>query len=285
MTAQWLSMHYHLPEPFEPFLRAVIAPAAKKVMREGLAESWFFIRYWTEGPHIRFRVKAPGDRVDEVRALLYDVVRGNAGVDPREVPYEPELSRYGGEAGIGIAEDQFALSSETVIELIANDPEWSYDSILGSAIQLHLGFIIAQGYTLEQARNFYVRLEASSLEFLFPRSQVDHDGETVRATVAAFVRAFETQRHEIVPMHEAVWEAVRTGDAGDDPAFARWLEGNRAIAARLSAAGPLGPSTSPFGIRGSYLHMTNNRLGVAIRDEAFLAYLIRRSLDDMLVRR
>ncbi|MFP5247245.1 MAG: lantibiotic dehydratase C-terminal domain-containing protein, partial [Thermoanaerobaculia bacterium] len=28
----------------------------------------------------------------------------------------------------------------------------------------------------------------------------------------------------------------------------------------------------------SYLHMTNNRLGVANRDEAYLAYLIARSL-------
>ncbi|MGB5931124.1 MAG: lantibiotic dehydratase C-terminal domain-containing protein, partial [Cyclobacteriaceae bacterium] len=35
-------------------------------------------------------------------------------------------------------------------------------------------------------------------------------------------------------------------------------------------------------IYDSYVHMTNNRLGIQNRDEAYLAYLIKKCLDIML---
>jgi Lantibiotic biosynthesis dehydratase C-term len=34
---------------------------------------------------------------------------------------------------------------------------------------------------------------------------------------------------------------------------------------------------------GSYVHMTNNRLGLSITQEIYLAYLLKRSLEDILL--
>ncbi|MFI6597067.1 lantibiotic dehydratase C-terminal domain-containing protein [Nonomuraea sp. NPDC050536] len=94
---------------------------------------WFFIRYWDmTGHHLRLRLQAPPDEIDrvhervpELRALI-DTLRPEpedrlvTGDFPGPLPahravrtglYAPEFGKYGGAAGVALAEDLFTRAS------------------------------------------------------------------------------------------------------------------------------------------------------------------------------
>ncbi|GII62081.1 hypothetical protein Skr01_21660 [Sphaerisporangium krabiense] len=113
-------------ETLLPWLRDLAA-------REG-ADRWFFVRYWDlTGHHLRLRLRLGADAADRLHGRLDDVVgllRGlpAAGEARRLVTgaapmgtggarhattclYAPELAKYGGTRGVGLAEELFTASS------------------------------------------------------------------------------------------------------------------------------------------------------------------------------
>jgi len=93
----------------------------------GLAERWFFLRYNDPDPHLRVRVQGdPGSLHSAVRPQLE--ARAAELVERGELwrvqldTYEREVERYGGDAGIALAERVFAADSRAALAVVSALP-------------------------------------------------------------------------------------------------------------------------------------------------------------------
>jgi thiopeptide-type bacteriocin biosynthesis protein len=279
-------------------------------MEKNLAERFFFIRYWERGPHLRLRFKGEKERLEsEVKPALVSHFRNYFEKKPSQrkepedqqwfpnnsiqyIPYEPELERYGGPTGILIAEEHFAASSDAVLAVIEESGQWDYDRALGAAIQLHLGFAFSLGMDLVETAAFYSHI----FHLWFSRSwgyETDiSPGELKKRrdiTLNAFAENFAKQKATLIPYHNTLWNAFTGNISFEQEWLNRWMVQTAATGNRLKAAHANGELVFPqrltsqplWYILESYVHMTNNRLGILNRDEAFLGYLIKESLGEI----
>ena len=205
-----------------------------------------------------------------------------------EFLYEPEYSRYGGEVGIPLAEWHFERSSEMVSHLVRTTNTHVRPLLLGLGMQLSLTMAYAFLKTDEAVGRFFLNYrnfwETSFDEpsddyhenfdksfalcevvlkerMELTRSQLHSTLERLGATERRWHQHCLELRHRV----RAVVDQLDFGDRPlpEDPE-ARW----EAVAVTLLS---------------SYIHMTNNRLGVAILDEIYLSYLVERALGVELV--
>jgi thiopeptide-type bacteriocin biosynthesis protein len=202
-------------------------------------------------------------------------------------PYEPEYGKYGGPAGVALAEWHFQRSSALVIDAVRTRNMHLRTVVLGLAAQLMMVmsscFVADREHLLgllDRYHDFWQRGFATT-------NYADANGydEAFGAMSAELARRFGTVRSRL-----------SEGDIDALPGLLRaWaahcLELRDRVAA-LAAAGELTfraiesdgdlRITSPAGalamLASPYLHMTNNRLGVTIRDEAYLSYVLARAL-------
>ncbi|MGF1430291.1 thiopeptide-type bacteriocin biosynthesis protein [Kitasatospora sp. LaBMicrA B282] len=130
--ADWHSLHLFLHSDtadVDAFLTAELAPLLDGLVVSGQAADWFFIRYGEDGPHLRIRVRdlAPlaAAELSATLSRLAKAVPSVAGPWPsthgevREVPYRPEVDRYGGPEAVPEAEAVFAVSSRVAVQALA----------------------------------------------------------------------------------------------------------------------------------------------------------------------
>lgn len=265
-TQKWLAVYLYYNEPWEQFLTEAIMPYVNTVIKTGIAEQYFFIRYWNRGPHIRLRFK--GDRI-----VLDSILRPNIEEHfqnyyeskpstrkepnypprfPRDykwfpnnslqfISYEQEVARYAGKRGMEIAEHQFSASSDVVLECMKQKIDsWDYDLGLGEAIKLHLSFIYAMKLNLEQATSFFKHF----FHHWLPRSFSHHHRKLTsyerkrlsQETIDAFNVAFEKQKEQLIPYHTAIWEGLQDAGEFEEPYMNQWLKENKKIKLQLDAA-------------------------------------------------
>jgi hypothetical protein len=153
--SSWLSVHLYYHGDLDRLLVDVVHPLVTEFADRGLAEEWFFVRYWEGGKHLRLRVRPlrPGGRgeladlisahgvrffdrypsVDVMRQEDYTrVARRLAAGEQRPsyveqlhannsvdfVPYRRELDRYGDENSMCEIERHFCESSVLVLSLV-----------------------------------------------------------------------------------------------------------------------------------------------------------------------
>jgi thiopeptide-type bacteriocin biosynthesis protein len=104
-------------------LRDVVGPVTREVQASGAVDSWFFIRYGDPHWHLRIRFHgAPQPLLTEVvpaleaavAPLLEDGRLWRMQLDT----YDREIERYGGPAGIVLAERLFHADSEAVLRIV-----------------------------------------------------------------------------------------------------------------------------------------------------------------------
>ncbi len=215
------------------------------------------------------------------------------------IRYEPETDRYGGSSAITVSEDHFQQSSEITFTLLKESPDWSYDRALGAAIQLHLSFAHAAGMTINEAREFFSFIFGG----WFPRAYRDFGNETPEEieekktlTLKAFEENFAQQKDTLVQYHQMLWKALDDKDEFEEEWLNVWIKQTTELVAKLrllqyQSKLQFPPDTTHLSgfntafekqkfwfIYSSYVHMTNNRLGIQNRDEGYLGYLIRESL-------
>ena len=219
------------------------------------------------------------------------------------IAYEPETDRYGGPAAITASEIHFQDSSNAVFSLLEPGSEWSYDRALGAAIQLHLSFAHAAGMDLTEAQEFFTFIFSGWL----PRAYTNFGNEPAdvlenrrELTLKAFKENFSAQQEFLVEYHQMLWEAFQSGEEFEEEWLNNWIDQVTQLSSLLKELQQKGklqfsPDTShltvfttPFEkqqlwfIYSSYVHMTNNRLGILNRDEAYLGYLLRESLKTLI---
>ncbi|MGC4996736.1 thiopeptide-type bacteriocin biosynthesis protein [Streptomyces sp. DT195] len=326
----WISLHVFYAANANPVLVHCVRPLVSRLRDQGMLRSWFFIRYWLEGPHIRLRLlPADASAAGEVactaretleaylreRPALYEEDRNASGdlyknmflaeyseerwdelygVDGempfREnnsvapVPYERELDRYGGPAGMELAEWHFQESSETVMTLLDTTNVHVRTVLLGQAAQLTAGLCFALLRGEDAVARFLGRYRTMWETSYQEPSDSQHE---------RFDRSYERMKDRLVPRLQHVRDSAR-GDssASPTPLERAWLAHCAELRDRVLTLADAGHLTFRDGavpdpedalaiVLSSYVHMTNNRLGVSILDEIYLSYVICKALSDM----
>lgn len=314
----WLAVYLFYEEPWERFLAEAVKPFAERAIRESWAERFFFIRYWEEGAHIRVRFEGDpstltGRLLPELTKTFRSYFRSNPSARPRgrgkgpagafrhrnnavvRAVYEPETERYGGSTGRDIAERQFDASSRAVLSLLKKTRSWSYERRMGAGFQMHVTLTDVLGMDSTAAARFFARVGRPWFGAALGRqAMVDEESLDARRQVA--LRAFETiyqkSRRALQAHRKALRDTVIGGRLFGEPWLDTWVRDMRKVAVELQEAqqagllaipwkylpGPRGAREELWPVLSSYVHMTNNRLGIFNRDEAQLAYLLSRTL-------
>ncbi len=287
VAPEWLSTYLYFTGDLygrecDRVLLDVVAPFVEGVERRG--HRWFFIRYHEHGPHVRLRVLGPPTWLaHDVLPAIAQMAKTSSGIDRVTfVEYEPEIDRYGGSRGIDLAEELFHHSSCTALALLRKIRTSDRAAVLGKAVLAMVVLLHAfVGRRHEAAR--LAELYGTS----YLRLQVPDPGLQARWQ-ASFEQGFNRQVDRFPDYIESTWMALEAGTPLTDELdvyrdrmqeMAAALEGLR-VAGRLLEMGPEERDESLVWRRivTSYLHMMNNRLGVSIRQECYLAVLIHKVL-------
>jgi hypothetical protein len=204
------------------------------------------------------------------------------------LPYEPEYERYGGELGVAVAEWHFEHSSDMVLRLLASANVHIRTVMFGLSAQLAL----VLGYTFRPdpgALALFLRYYGEFWE--------NAQGGGGPSRVENFDRNYEEMADSLRRRVAGIRRGVLAGEGAVLASFAQdWAEhcaALRELLVELSTAGRLvlkardgsdrwEPMTDPDVLLGillsGYIHMTNNRLGVGVSDEAYLAHVLRRAV-------
>ena len=278
---RWLSAHLHFDgnvygQPADEVITRVVGPVADECRSRRWIRRFFFLRYTAGGPHIRLRFYGRSADLDRrVRPLLVE----RAGEAVHEIawsPYEPELDRYGGPAGVAVAERLFEDSSRLALALVPEIPSQDRSARLGKALLSILALVhVFVGDRAAAAATMW-RYGDDYLRQLVP--DPDHHSRLFRN----FEQGLSRQADTLGAYVEAAWSALEEG-RGLPAAMARYKSQVEATRERLRRLCDrhrlLAPNGEPWthwrpaaaSIFPSYLHMTNNRLGVSIQEEAYLA--------------
>jgi thiopeptide-type bacteriocin biosynthesis protein len=122
--SDWLYLKLYCPPALQDELIAgPLRTLAQFTISAALADAWFFMRYADPDPHLRIRFHGDpktllGPLLDQLATWAAELVADGACPRFSFDTYEREVSRYGGEHGIVLAEAIFAADSEAVAELL-----------------------------------------------------------------------------------------------------------------------------------------------------------------------
>jgi len=292
------------------------------MLARGLADQYFFIRYWERGPHLRLRFRGEVDVLErelkpEIDACFNDYMRRHPTTRegwaveaatlqnwyPNDsiqyVTYEPEIERYGGDVGMPIGERQFQASSNAVLAAISESDNWDYERALGAAIQLHLAYAHGLGLALADLTSFFALVAEGWLPRAYPydeKTSIEEHQNKRGETLKAFESTYSEQKEMLVAFVATLWQALNEGVSFEQEWLNTWHAEMKLIGKDLGEAHRAGELTmgmynqraverwkkhdqkQPWLILESYVHMTNNRLGILNMDEAFLGYLIKETV-------
>ena len=202
-------------------------------------------------------------------------------------PYEPEYGKYGGPAGVELAEWHFQRSSELVVDAAAGMSLHLRTVMLGVAAQLMMTMCGSMLTDEAGLLDFLDRYHAYWNSAFSGTNYTAQDG---------YDRAYRSMGATLPGRFQEIRRAVAGPDAGELPAFLRgWAEHCRELREKvreLAVRGELvfrswdgtrdlhvtDPERALPMLASPYMHMTNNRLAVSVRDEAYLSYVLGRAL-------
>ncbi|WP_280691480.1 lantibiotic dehydratase C-terminal domain-containing protein [Kitasatospora sp. GAS204B] len=202
-------------------------------------------------------------------------------------PYEPEFGKYGGPSGVALAQWHFQHSSNLVIEV-------------AQAMNLHLRTVVLglAGQLMMTTASCFLPEREDLLAFLdryhaFWNGAFEGTNYTARD---GYDRAYQATDASLPKRFQMIREAVAADALERLPGllglWARHCLELRARVLELTDRGELlfrsqdgkrdlrvtDPSQALPMLLSPYAHMTNNRLGVTVGDEAYLSYVLARAL-------
>ncbi|WP_369275560.1 lantibiotic dehydratase C-terminal domain-containing protein [Streptomyces sp. R11] len=202
-------------------------------------------------------------------------------------PYEPEYGKYGGPAGVALAEWHFAHSSDLVIAALGSMNLHLRTVLLGTSAQLMM--VMASCFLPdEDDLADYLQRYYEFWHRAFPGTGFIGSSE--------YDRSYAEMAPRLGRRFDGIRRAVAARRPDRLPAFLRGWAAHclelREKAVALAEAGELvfrswdgtrdeqvtDPALALPLLLSPYMHMTNNRLHVTIRDEAYLSHILGRVL-------
>jgi len=239
---------------------------------------WFFLRYYDEhGAHVRLRFDTdrPAETIAALSPLCLEGVQQLATVpvsdyrpliatapdgEPverrvgvmRDV-YEPELDKFGGVAGMPIAEAVFHASSELALEVLCAERDGAYSR--KSVVADLMAAAVAAFPPAQDAAQFWRGFAAYWL-----------GGDTEWAK--DWRRRFVAKRRDL---EARAYRVTGATPAAASSVVERWRD---ALAAASAAYRRAVPDASTSLLAAQFVHLMNNRLGLTTIEEAYLATLL-----------
>ncbi|MDT0303591.1 lantibiotic dehydratase C-terminal domain-containing protein [Streptomonospora wellingtoniae] len=309
---EWLAAHVFYHAPLEPVITDVISPLVTELTGLGLADEYFFLRYWDSGPHLRFRVLPPdGPSRHRSRTLVERRIRrfldtrpaattideaeyrrtaepiarlenepGYSPLRPNNsvafLPYRRERLRYGYGAAITAVERHFTESSRIALGLLASGPD--------------------------PDQRFTAAFSMLTLAWLCgtddPAARLGGAGKA-RTNVGALdagelERLWHDQRDTLCTLIESLRAVVARSDAlgsGDLADWVRSLDRLRRVLDAEAAAGryvpptpggaggaPAGPAPASLPAMDICAHLFCNRIGLSLAGESYVRALAMRAI-------
>jgi thiopeptide-type bacteriocin biosynthesis protein len=255
--SEWLFIKlYTGPATADQVLRDVVRPVVERVVPTGAAVRWFFIRYGDTDWHLRLRfhghpARLAGEVLPALQAaaapLLHDGRLWRIQLDT----YEREVERYGGAAGIVLAERLFQADSEAALALADILPEDARGDVRWRLALAGMDLLLSDlGFDLEERRAVVHKArESFAAEF--------HADAAFGHQLAA---RFRPERRDL----EALLDPAASADAPFAAAREVLRRRSQALApvlAELQACAQAGQlSLSLAELAPSYLHMHANRM-------------------------
>jgi thiopeptide-type bacteriocin biosynthesis protein len=267
----------------DTLLREYLAPVVERALSDGIASSWFFLRYGDPDWHVRLRFRGdPARLYGELLPLLHAALApaSERGLMWKLVvdTYEREVERYGGADGVEIAEELFHADSTACLNIIAScegdagsDAAWRCAVYGIDRLMTDLGFSLeAKHAAMTSARDAFGAEVGMNTAL---QKQLGDKYRKYGKELTTFLAADDSD-----PDHPFAPALV---------AFAQRSNHLRPLGARLATLAASGRlSTSVTDLVQSYIHMHVNRL---IRSsqrlhELVLYDLLRRYYDGLIAR-
>lgn len=276
MKNHWLSVHLYSTVDLDLILLHIVRPFLARYFAPAPAYSFFFIRYWDEGSHIRLRMQVPPAMEPDLLAALDQQIRSvpSLGCRLQAVAYEPEIDRYGDAQTIHFAEHYFFLSSRYVLAHVVPKPQPS--TPLTEAIHLQLILLKALGWEIPQLCQLLDHFIAGWIRRLFDPLQ-DPAAER-RFWSAQFEKNFNRKAAAFRSTIAQLWGDLDRKDKSDD----RMVFLTTSAQLLRSYMTAVDHPQKRIAICASLIHMNNNRVGLSNLDEAYASYCLRHSLDTIL---
>jgi thiopeptide-type bacteriocin biosynthesis protein len=248
--SEWLFVKLYCPETFqEDVLAYPIRTFAPEALAAGWAEEWFFVRYHDPDLHIRLRFRGERERI--TGQLLPQLCAWAAKLMDESYctrfcldTYERELERYGGPAGMALAESLFAIDSQTISDILYLTKERAFQMDKIALAVLSIDQSLAHFGLDEAARLQWLR------QYVTSRNEVEV-GQAYRQH-KALLRSLLGQAHTLLD---------GLGSQQLMQVFERQQEALAPITARLRELAEQGIlSVSLDALYSSYVHMHCNRL-------------------------
>lgn len=272
----WISCYIYCSRTNDEFLLKYLKVLVENLFNNNRINNFFFIRYYENGFHIRLRLKLEQKEHKRMQDFLLsqlnqynEIFSENKIVNIVFREYEPEIERYGGNKAILVAEDQFQLSSTTILQRIGSVESWNYSQAIVNALILHLSFAYSTGLKLKEGIYFFY----SNYE--------NWAYADVKNTKADFENYFQKYKAQFFPALSTLWNALNENIELEDKWLNEWVIGMKSISLRLETI-PYLKKEKLFSILESYVHMTNNRLGLGNEDEPLVSYMIYRFLNTLV---
>ncbi len=282
MKNNWISVYLYSDLSFEQVIAVLVKKIVENLTSKGLICSYFFIRYWERGSHIRLRVLTKESKnMPEIKSYIathatiyYESQKYDQQYRIEFVPYEQEINRYLGKNGIKIAESIFNYSSVTVMNIISKYAfEWSNKLAIAFAIKMHVIFAKSLIKREESIKQLF---KGISDNYMIHSVKLDIDNQITQANTervkAAFAKTFLEQKKKIVLIVSSALQQELEQTESDEWEQS-WLQWCQQVNMELYKKQVIPPSQL-IQFCENHIHMTNNRLGVHLRDESFIAFMI-----------
>lgn len=268
------------------------ADVLENIIKENAVEH--FSNYFRMYPSKRFDPNQHPDTPAEQRWLPNNSIQ--------LIDYEPETERYGGEFGLKLAENHFFISSKVVLEAMSVGP-WNDQQAIGVAMKLHLGMANKLGMDLDKAADFFASIYAHWLPVAIARERITQAQYQQQQHLINenYEQGFLDQKEDLVSFIAALLEAFSSENEFEEDYFNEWLNHCKRLGQEFrlaQAQNQLKPRSKDFLMKiqaeidetdaelwqfyADFIHLTNNRLGIGNEDESYMAYLIMRSLEELL---
>lgn len=274
---QWFAAYLFYAGDLDLMLRELVTPFVCEFFPHDNTEaSWFFIRYWENGSHIRLRMNAELS----LQNVLIKTLDKRANEFFLQYPadhalqfpvYEPEITRYGNHQSMQWAELHFFKSSAFILEWICTRKPGA--SALIQSLQLQLILLLATGWEIARlitVCNFFI-------DGWLPRLYLS--GTDTATQKIFWLKEFETSFNRtkavILPASKVFWEEITAGTANQE--VQDLFKANRLILQNYQQADFT--EIKRIEIMTSLMHMNNNRLGISNHEEAYGMYCTLQCLD------
>jgi thiopeptide-type bacteriocin biosynthesis protein len=291
MKTKWFAVYLFYPGDLDLMLNQLVQPFIHDFFKEESAGTYFFIRYWENGSHLRLRMNVHPKKQESLAAEIKkraadffvrypDLIRAQDLAAAAAVPpghqvvyasYEPEITRYGNLQSIPWAEAHFFRSSAFVLDWISSRKTGA--SVLVQALSMHLILLNATGWKFSRL----LQVCDTFINGWLPRLYDPNEDPVQESAfwLNQFELSFRPAKTQLLGASKIFWESM-IQDVSSDKISCFLHENKLIMKSYLSAGFEEGKLTE---IVTSMMHMNNNRLGISNYEEAYGAYCLRQSLD------